>query len=114
LGKRADADGAGVGVDAVVDVVDLADVFVIAAVSQARVHRHRAVGAAVACRLLPAEREHVALVDIEVGVDRVPRDDRRQQGRLALADEVAGVDARLVDVSGDGRRDLRVAQVDLG
>ena len=52
------------------------------------------------------------LVDVEVDVDRVDRDDRRQH-RVAPAgvDEVAGGQHRPADAPGDRRGDLRVLQV---
>jgi hypothetical protein len=51
----------------------------------------------------PAEHEQRPLVDIEEGIDRVHRDDRRENGVVGF-DEVAGVDVPAADLAADRGR----------
>src|SRR3546814_2082270 len=53
-----------------------------------------------------------ALVDIEVEVDRIERDDPRQDG-LVRRDEIADGDEVAVDAAADRRPDLGVLEVEL-
>ena len=59
------------------------------------------------------EHEVVRLGDAHLEVDRVDDGDRRQEGRLTPADEVARLDLRQVGEAGERRLDRRVAEVEL-
>ena len=60
----------------------------------------------------PADPQHGGLVDVEVGVHRVERDDGGQQG-LVLVDQVAERVVIAADLAVDGRRDLGEVKVEL-
>ena len=62
---------------------------------------------------VPGVGEVIALVDVEVEMDRVDGDDAGQDG-LVLAHEVAGRHPPAVDAPGDGGVDLGVFEVDAG
>ena len=115
----ADAQGAGLRVDLVVHEVDRALVGKPLLGGQAQRHGPgRLVG-----RLGLAFADQLpdaldgALVHVEVGVHRVDRHDRGQQGAAALVarlDQVAHRDDVAADAPADRRGDLRVVQVQLG
>src|SRR3546814_20816994 len=80
---RTHAHGAGLAVDAVLGEVQLALEAAVALVAQAHLHRH--VSRALLERQVARPRvarigEEGALVDIEVEVDRIERDETRQAG----------------------------------
>src|SRR5262245_13742277 len=54
-----------------------------------------------------------ALVDIEIEIDRVERDDRSEL-RLVGLNEIAGRDPAPVDAAGDGRADLGIIEIEFG
>ena len=111
--------GAGLGVDLVVDEMDGPAVGVPVLVGEAEPHGDFGVvgrfGLAFADQLLDAQ--HRVFVHVEVGVHRVHRHDRGEQGaagQVARLNQVAHGDEVAADAAADGRGDLGEAQVQLG
>src|SRR5262249_3491611 len=124
----ADPERAAVGVDAVVDEVDLAAVGEALVVEGGRLPRvagplvgqpqvdPHCLFLARAVPVLFQEAPHApvsALVDVEVGVHRVEADDTGQGGVVGL-DEVAAVDHAAADPAADGGPNAAVFEVEPG
>src|SRR5262249_36950497 len=112
-----DLDRAGLLVDRPIDEDRLTLLWKHAAVGKDQIETGRAIA-----RHLPApqagdplhQSQVIGLGDGEVHVDRIDGRDRGQQGGIALADQIARVDAELADDAVDGRLDRRVVEVELG
>ena len=59
------------------------------------------------------QSQHGALVDIEIGVNRIHRHDRREHGFVG-PDQVARIDHAAADAAVDRRGDARIAQIQIG
>ena len=58
--------------------------------------------------------KRVALVEVEVDVNRQQLIERRELGRAARADKIARVDQTLADAPGERRGNASVTEIDLG
>ena len=103
------------GVETRIDEVEAPLVRRAILVGQARVDRHVPQRVPRQATLLhgPLQARDVALVDGEVGVDRVDLRQRRDLRRAAFADELAGIDLAAADAAVEGGRHVGVAEIDL-
>ena len=112
---RPDADGAGRGIDAVVDEVEMAGDR--RGLVRRGGHLHRDAPEVARLAGLGRQRrqrlEQRALIGVEAGIDRIDRDQRRQQRCIgAGGDEIADGDLQPADATADRGADLGVVEVE--
>ena len=114
---RAAAQRAGRDIQPVVEEIHLAVMRRLGLAGQRHLHRIRRIART---RPLALEPEPVVpqigrLVDVEIDVDRIERDDRGQQRRAAVAalHEIAGADEMAADAAGDRRHHMGEFDVEL-